>query len=595
VRLAGDIEANGFLEEVTKVHCVVLQDIDTGVVHRFGPSKVEQALKMMMEAELLIFHNGICYDFPVIQKVYPWFRIDWNRVQDTLNLSRVIWPHLSSLDGDRGPKMHEELRAAKRLGSHSLEAWGIRFGYPKLVHEDWTEFSPEMLERCTGDVEITVRLWKHIQEQGLDPRANELEHKVQVIIARQERHGFTFDEASAQALTETLIKRKAVLEAELQDTFPPFYLPDGPIKTYKKPMVVKGVHRSGEHQPIKLVVFNAASTHHIVNRLKFHHGWEPTEFTDKGTPKCDDDVLGKLPYPEAKLLAEYFMVIKRLALVSEGEQAFTKYVRNGRCYGSLIVNGAVTGRGTHKVIANIPRVTTPYGKELRALFTASAGRVQVGVDVSGLELRMLAHFLAAFDGGRYGKIVCEGDVHTANKEAARLETRDQAKTFIYAFLYGGGDIKIGSIANPKAHAGQQRKLGKALKTAFKARTPGLNKLLKQLEKAAKRGFLKGLDGRKIPLRSPHSALNFLLQSSGSLVCKRWMVEVDEELTRRGWHDKVQQLIWYHDEIQFECEPELADELGKLAIECIARAERYFSVRVPLTGEYKVGKNWKECH
>jgi DNA polymerase I-like protein with 3'-5' exonuclease and polymerase domains len=261
----------------------------------------------------------------------------------------------------------------------------------------------------------------------------------------------------------------------------------------------------------------------------------------------------------------------------------------------LIVNGTVTGRGTHRVIANIPRVTTFYGGELRELFTASPGRVQVGIDVSGLELRMLAHFLAAFDDGAYGRIVCEGDVHTANQLAAGLDNRNQAKTFIYAFLYGGGSEKIGSIAEPLATSTAKTKRGKKLKEEFTAKTPGLDRLLANLKTAAQRGFLKGLDGRKIILRSDHSALNFLLQSGGSLVCMRWMVEVDRMIEARGWRDKVQQLIWYHDELQFDVAPEIAEEFGKAAVDCIPLAGDYFGIRVPLTGEFKIGANWKECH
>lgn len=202
---------------------------------------------------------------------------------------------------------------------------------------------------------------------------------------------------------------------------------------------------------------------------------------------------------------------------------------------------------------------------------------------------MLAHFMARWDDGAYGKIVCEGDIHTVNQQAAGLATRAQAKTFLYGWMYGAGSEKIGSII------GKGAKEGTALKKLFLQRTPGLNQLITAVQKAAEKGFLIGLDGRHLRVRSPHAALNTLLQSAGALVCKRWLVEIDLELTKRGWHDRAHQILFVHDEAGFECDPGIAEELGKLAIECISRAGDYFKIRVPLTGEAKIGKTWRDCH
>jgi DNA polymerase I-like protein with 3'-5' exonuclease and polymerase domains len=208
---------------------------------------------------------------------------------------------------------------------------------------------------------------------------------------------------------------------------------------------------------------------------------------------------------------------------------------------------------------------------------------------------MLAHYLSRWDQGAYGRVVCEGDVHTVNQEAAGLESRSLAKTFIYAFLYGAGDWKIGHTVDPLRQDLEKKHVGKQLKDRFTKRTPGLEQLLKAVKDAAKRGYLVGLDGRHLHIRSDHAALNTLLQSAGALICKRWMVEIDLELTRRNWHDKVQQLLWVHDELQFQCDPELAEAFGAVAVECITRAGDYFDIRVPLSGEFKVGSNWAECH
>jgi len=264
---------------------------------------------------------------------------------------------------------------------------------------------------------------------------------------------------------------------------------------------------------------------------------------------------------------------------------------DGRIHGEVITNGAVTGRATHRNpnVAQTPACGAPYGKECRTLFSTPRDRVLVGVDVSGLELRMLAHFMASYDGGRYGKEVVEGDVHTANQQAAGLETRNQAKTFIYAFLYGAGNEKIGSIVGKKASH------GKVLRERFLERTPAIARLVIDVQRAAKRGYLLGLDGRRLHIRSEHAALNTLLQSAGALVCKQWMVEVDRMLTVKQWSHRVQQVAWVHDECQFECDPEIAEEFGKECVECIAKSGEAFDILLPLTGEYKIGKNWAETH
>jgi DNA polymerase I-like protein with 3'-5' exonuclease and polymerase domains len=202
---------------------------------------------------------------------------------------------------------------------------------------------------------------------------------------------------------------------------------------------------------------------------------------------------------------------------------------------------------------------------------------------------MLAHFMARYDQGKYGKEVVDGDVHTANQLAAGLETRNQAKTFIYAFLYGAGPEKIGSII------GKGRDAGLKLRKRFLERTPALAQLIGAVRQASKRSYLVGLDGRRLSIRSEHAALNTLLQSAGALICKQWMVEVDRMIIERNWRTKVQQVAWIHDECQFDCDPEIADEFGKLCVECIKKAGDFFQIALPLTGEYKIGDNWAETH
>lgn len=587
MRLVFDIEADGFEDNASQIWCIVAKDPDSGVRYTFGPNEVELGLKLLSEAEEVIGQNILRYDLRLLKRLYPWF--SWNRVTDTLILSRLLFTNLSDTDKSR-PLVCE----AGQTGMHNLESWGLRFGVPKVVHEDWTRFTPEMLERCVVDVDITERLWKLCESKKPDPRSVLLEHRVAEIIAEQSKRGFPFDLSAARALTAELLAKLAVLETELQDTFKPFYLPKGPVKVPKKTMRRLGVeYTEGQaYQPIALTVFNPGSRHHIAHRLKALFGWVPKVFTENGQPKIDDDILAPLPWPEAQLLCTYFMVQKRLSLLQGAKKSkgWLELVKDGRLHGDMITNGAVTGRGTHKVIANVPRVSTPYGKELRGLFTASKGRRQVGVDMSGIELRLFAHYLSAYDGGAYGKVVCNGDVHTTNQLSAGLPTRDNAKTFIYGFLYGAGDEKIGKIV------GSGKKRGGELRKKFLASTPGLEKLIKLVkEKAETRGYLIGLDGRKLYVRKAHAALNTLLQSAGAILSKQWMVECDDEIKRRGWEHDVQQLIWYHDELQFDVVPHLAEEWGKLSVVCLKRAAEYFGIHVPIDGEFKIGSNWKECH
>lgn len=596
---AFDVETDGFLDAVTVCHCLVLTDVETGDKIKCEPHQVAEGLRMLMAADRIIGHNIIAYDIPVLMKLYPWFQIPWSHVVDTLTLSRLAFPDLS--DADRKRKVFQ---GSGQIGKHNLEAWGLRFNYPKVEHSDWSTYTPEMLERCSVDVDITVRLYNYILKKKVDPRAWELEHKVQVICAQQERIGYPFNEAKATAFTAKLKAELYDIEKKVQDTFQPFWTKNGKEVVPKRTTngtKLPGTWEGAPYTKIKMTTFNPASRHHIANRLKALYGWTPTAFTPSGEPQVDESVLEALPWPEAQVLAKYFLILKRLALVSDGDQGWLKHVRHGRIHGGVITNGAVTGRATHFLIANVPRASSEYGPECRELFEASPGNVELGCDASGLELRMFAHFLSKWDGGAYGDIVCSGDVHSSNQEAAGLPTRNHAKTFIYAYLYGAGDAKLGSIVDPQANEAKQRKIGKALRRQFLERVPGLKELREKIVAAAqpkergKPGYLTGLDGRKLLIRSDHAALNTLLQSAGAIVCKYWMVEIDEEIERRGWRGKAQQLIWMHDEFQFDLDPSIAEEFGEMTKQAIVTVQDKLGIRVPLAAEYKIGKNWKECH
>jgi DNA polymerase I-like protein with 3'-5' exonuclease and polymerase domains len=484
----------------------------------------------------------------------------------------------------------------KLYGSHSLEAWGNRLGnYKGDYTGGWEVFTQEMLDYCIQDVHVTHTLLDKLNGKEFSPQSIELEHQVAWLMARQERNGFYFNEQKASELYSVLVKRRGELERELKDYFGSWTvnLPDFIPKTNNKTRgYVKGVPVKRQ----KTIDFNPSSRDHIANRLTTLYGWKPTEHTESGKPKVDEVVLGKLDYPPCKLLTEYLLVSKRISQLAEGDQAWLKLVKKGKIHGSVNPNGAVTGRATHAYpnISQVPSSASPYGHDCRSLFTVPSGWTLVGADASGLELRCLAHYMAKWDAGSYGQVLLNGDIHTENQKAAGLDTRPQAKTFIYAFLYGAGDEKIGSVVNGDASDGRR------LKKKFLSSLPALGRLVKSVQESATRGYLIGLDGRKIYVRSAHSALNTLLQGAGAIVCKKWLVILEETLQtsglKHGWDGDYCFCAWSHDEVQIACKSEeVAKQVAEIATRCVALAGEHYKFRCPLAGESKKGITWADTH
>lgn len=604
-----DCETNGLLDQLDTVHCLVLRDIETDAEHDFGPDQVEDGVKMLADAELIVAHNAINFDVPALRKVYPWFNPDQAKVFDTVVASRLIWTNLKDIDFENRKKGKAPNFPMHLAGRHSLEAWGHRLGehkgeYGKGLSNDekWRAWNPEMHEYCRQDVIVLRELWRLIQAAQYSEAAFELEHQVAWIVNAQERHGFCFDVQAAVDLLTTLARKRDELEERLRDTFKPWYV-RGNLKEPKRTINYKDPSRISPmagcpYTEVKLTEFNPGSRHHIADRLIKLRGWKPKEYTDKGQPKIDETVLGKLPYPEAELLAEFFMVQKRLGQLADGSNSWLRLENNGRIHGRVNTNGAATGRMTHSHpnVTQVPSVRKPYGKECRGLFIAPPGRLIVGADVAGLELRMLAHYMARYDDGEYGEVILKGDVHTHNQLAAGLPTRDNAKTFIYGFMYGAGDTKIGEIVKPGATDAAKRKIGKQLREKFLKEIPALGVLTSTVKAAFnKKGYLLGLDGRRLMVRSEHSALNMLLQGGGAIVCKQWMVETHRLLEERGLADRCAQVATVHDELQFEADEEVAEEVGKTIVDAITAAGQHFNLRIPLDGEFKIGASWADTH
>ena len=582
-----DIETNGLLDQLDTVHCITAINLDTGERLAARPAQCEDLARELYESDGLIGHNIWNFDNRALAKVYDWWdRVDDRRDFDTMIDTRLIWPTLWDDDErqiSKGLEFPKELR-----GRHSLAAWGMRLGVLKDDYEgDWSEFNESMFTYAQQDVEVTLALWEWIEKQEYSPVARQLEQDVARIMSRQEATGFPFDVEAAESLLRSLQTRQAEIHSELSEAFPPWE-----IKTPFIPKVnnkTRGYVKGELTYKTKEIVFNPASRDHIADRLITKHGWKPEELTDGGKPKVDETVLSALPFPEAKLLAENFTIEKRLGQLAQGSQGWLKKVKNGRIHGRVTTNGAVTGRATHSSpnVAQVPGVNAPYGKECRSLFTAPKGRVLIGFDASGLELRCLAHYMARYDNGAYGDEILNGDIHTANQKAAGLETRNQAKTFIYAWLFGAGNAKIGSIVG-----GNENK-GAYLKAKFLKAVPAIKDLSNSVKSKADAGFLYGLDRRKIHVRSAHAALNTLLQGAGAVICKKMIVYMDRLFKSRSldvqWH------AWVHDEVQLSCPPEITEEVGQTCIDAIKKTEKFFNFRVPLDGEFNVGRNWAETH
>lgn len=618
-----DIETNGLLDTVTEAHCMVIIDEENNVTE-YRPSEVHQGAKRLLEAiregDFICGHNVINFDLPALEKLYPDIKVPYalqGNVVDTLVLSRLIYGNIK--DSDNGLLRAGRL-PGKLYGSHGLKAWGFRLGelkgtYAEETADAWAHFSEEMLTYCVQDVVVTKKLYEKLMSKNYPEAPIILEHQAQWLMAKQERNGFPFDVFAAQELEIELRSRSATLDAVLRQQVP--LIPDKvfiPKRDNKTKGYIKGV-------PIqKYKDFNPNSRQQIEWLIKNHFKYIPDneELFEEGTDrlKIDDITFGYLKTdPEAPeelrniagVFEEYLMITKRIGQLIDGKHGWLKCVKeDGRIHGSVNPCGAVTGRATHAApnVAQVPAAGSPYGKECRSLFTVPKGWYQVGVDASGLELRCLAHFMYPYDNGAYAHEILNGDIHTANQNAAGLPKRDQAKTFIYAFLYGAGDGKIGKIVHGTA------KDGKRLKREFLSKTPAIADLKAAITNALvaeefrgrvtkwKRRYLKGLDGRPLHVRSLHSALNLLLQSAGALICKKWILLLEENLINLGLDHGTdfQYMAWVHDEVQVACRTkEIAETVIKVAQESMRQTQKFFGFRVQLDTEGKVGKNWADCH
>ena len=608
-----DIETDGLYDEATKIHCISIKVDDAPTeVYAALPldgvaGTIEQGLALLSKADLLVGHNIINFDIPVILKLYPQWT--YNGRHDTLILSRLVYPNISLTDANR------KTIPPKLKGSHSLKAWGYRLRkYKGEIESQWHTLTTEMVEYCRQDTEVTHALYEKLLKANTPAEAIWLEQEFAKIMHRQERYGVWFDLAKAKQLHVDLLVEVEEAEQELFKVFTPlkqWTRKEYPLKPYKQDgsksqvllnQELLGCHRNKKDEwgYYKEIYFNPSSRQHIALWLKSVYGWKPTEHTETGQPVINESVLEKLDFPEGKILAHYFNVTKMVGQLAEGKNAWLKMVKGDqRIHGRVNTLGAVSRRCTHSNpnMAQVPSSRAYKGHEARELFGVPKGKKLVGCDADGLELRTLSHFMARFDSGLYSKAVDEGkkedgtDIHTLNQKSAGLPTRDAAKTFIYAFLYGAGDGKIGEIVGGSAED------GKKLKEKFFKKLPAIRSLVELVARVYKdTGMLRALDGNPYHIRSAHSALNTLLQGAGALVMKYYVIFLDRSLSARFTAGiNYEFVLNVHDEVQIECDEEIADEVAKLAEEAFDDVTKYLKFRIPLRGTASIGNTWAETH
>ena len=581
-----DIEADGL--NPSKIFCIVAQDVDTEEVFTFDNTQLEAGYSFLKSATKLIGHNLLGYDLPALKDVEG-IDLSDKKIVDTLVLSRLFKP--------------------TREGGHGLESWGYRLKFNKGDYGDnqdaWDAYTPEMLEYCKRDVELNTKVYMALRQEsrGFTPQSVRLEHAVAKIIDQQRRNGFELDTKKAMMLVAMFQDKLNEVETTVHETFKPKVIVQELYPKYTKSGALSKLAQDFDNKGVRLtddewaemsrtkeyvtrrtpVPFNLGSRKQIGEYL-VDAGWKPKNFTPTGQPIVDEGTLSRVKgIPEAALIAEYLMLQKRLAQVNSWLKALEP---DNRIRGYVNHNGAVTGRMTHSHpnTAQIPSTSSPYGKECRECWTVKDGNQLVGIDASGLELRMLAHYMN--DEG-YTNEILNGDIHTTNQKLAGLESRNQAKTFIYALLYGAGDAKLGSVAK------QGKARGRELRNAFLDSLPSFKSLVQRVQRESKKGFLKGLDGRKVAVRSEHAALNTLLQSAGAIVMKEALVLLDNSIKEMRLDAKFVANV--HDEWQIECRASVADKVGKLGVEAIIQAGKNLNLNCPLDGDYNIGDGWHETH
>ena len=549
MRFIVDIETDAIDAKV--IHCIVAKNIDTEEVLTWHGDTLKDFASWAETVDIFIMHNGISFDAPVLNKLTG-SKIKLSQVRDTLILSQLSDPMLE--------------------GGHSLKAWGERLGFGKIEYNDFSHFNEEMLKYCIQDVQLTHKLYRHLlpKLKKFSKKSMLLEHEIRAIVNRQEQNGFTLDVKSATILCSKLEAEASQIEKDLQTVFPPIT-----EERYSE--------KTGKRLSDKVEHFNPNSRQQISKRL-IEKGWKPENLTPTGHPIVDEGTLKRVKnIPEALQIAHYLLLQKR---VSQIKSWIDVVQEDGKVHGRVMTLKAISGRMAPNSpnMAQVPASYSPYGKECRSVWIPTNDKYTlVGCDASSLELRCLAHYMGD---KKFTNEVVDGDIHTANQKAAGLKTRDQAKTFIYALIYGAGAEKIGSIV------GGGKKEGQRVISQFMKNMPALKALRDKVDRVAKTGFVRGLDGRLLKVRQYHASMNLLLQGAGAIICKEWLRQITYKVQQAYDYKLVASI---HDEYQFEVRRDQAERFGEITKQAMKLTQKELSIHCPLDSEYKIGKNWYETH
>jgi len=633
-----DIETNGLLPPqlektiVSEIHCIVLRN-QKGVTKVFiDPAKAKQAkwkadgtledaANICAAADVLIGHNAQEFDIGILLKFFPNNMREWKDcwtrkkhgklVRDTQIMARLIWPDIKPYDFALKGKLPGRLK-----GAHSLEAWGYRLGEKKGEYgkqTDWSQIDHEMVSYCVQDVAVTAKLFRRLTGRlktwpNGGVIAERLEHEFAECISEQMRNGVHYDRVAHDKLYKKICTERDKQREFIRTSCPPW---EEQLKT-----------------KVKITPFNPNSRMQMEKFLRQRYDWVPqeNEMTPTGRAEMNEAVLSHprmSEYKEAEWFHRYLYLQSRAAEIEEGKQSYLKHYNEdtGCVHGYVNHNGAVTSRCTHSKPnkANVVAIDKEYGPETRALFcTPGADWHFLGWDAKGIEFRGLAHYTVPYDDGELIDIVLNGDIHWKNTQAllhvlghpefigavydstnkTMVECRDFAKTFIYGYMYGARDPRLGSIIQPKASERKRRSIGKSLRSVFEKNIPALPLLQADIIEEARKNHKKivGLDGRMLDIRSDHSALNTKLQGFGAIVIKQASVLVREWAGERWTYGKdFAQVLHVHDEAQSQVKIAIAEEYAQLACKAVEETGKMFGVLCPLGADTKIGTNWAETH
>lgn len=594
-RLAFDLETDGLLPDLTKIHCMSVADLDSDEKPDLyvGMEEVERAVRdRLAKAELLSAHNGIAFDWKVVNRFWPG-ELELERIWDTLTVARL----------------REPWRKAQRLVD-----WGREL---KVMKDDysggWETYSDEMGRYCIQDAVVQRALFNYLEPKmaSWSPQSLENEFAVAYVISLQEEHGFRYDRKAAEALDAKLAQEQHELYQDIQDTFPPKWTKMNTMVP-KRDNKTQGYVEGCKLTKVEYTSFNPGSPIQVADRL-MGLGWKPREYTATGQPQVSEEIIAALRYPEVKTLVRWKNIEKQRGQI----EGWMKAEKDGYVHGRVNSNGAYTGRMTHSK----PNMANINKKDLRMreVWLPDEGDVLVGVDAEGLELRFLGHYLHQFDNGAYARAVVEGskedgtDAHSLLQKALGMHKRDNAKTFIYALIYGAGNPKLGRILADDAREAGKRLAGKsygALGATARDRAArgirGLDRLTESIQKQhQKRKWIWGLDRRKLRTQSLHSCLNTKIQGAGAVLMKVALNVLFYELAperglffktgRESLEDHWAFVANVHDEWQMTCHPNSAEKLAKAGCDAIEEAGKLLELTVPMSGSFDIGANWAETH